>query len=141
MAVTYATVADVQARMLWPLSENEQRVCSSLLEDAAVLIDAAAPEADLNAKRIVSCRMIVRTLGSGDAGVPVGATQGSQSALGYTQSWTMGSGGAAAEIYLSRIDKRYLGVGNQLGSRSPVEQLAPPPPFAPPPPPETEAAP
>lgn len=134
MAVTYATVADVQARLLWPMNADEQRVCATLLEDAAVLIDQVAPEADLNAKKVVSCRMIVRSLGTGDAGVPVGATQGSQSALGYSQSWTMGSGGAAAELYLSRIDRRYLGAGNRLGSHSPVEHLAPPPP-------ETEAQP
>lgn len=127
MATTYATVQDVQARMTREMSSDEQSVCSALLEDAAVLIDAVARQASADAKKIVSCRMLLRAIGSGDVGVPTGATQGSQSALGYSQSWTIGSGGAAAELYLSRIDRRYLGAGNQIGSYSPVQELCPQP--------------
>lgn len=55
---------------------------------------------------------------------PTGASQGSASALGYTQSWTM-SGGSVGELYLSKPEKRLLGVGNRIGARSPVEDLVP----------------
>ncbi len=120
----YATVADIQARMTRTLSGDEQTVCMSLLEDVAVLIDAYAPNADSYVKKVVSCRVIIRALGNGgDCTVPVGATQGSLSALGYSQSWTMGSG-STGELYLSREEKRLLGRGNSIGSYSPVEALA-----------------
>ena len=47
------------------------------------------------------------------------------SALGYSQSWTVGSGGSVSELYLSKTDKKYLGVGNAIGSYSPVQELVP----------------
>ena len=122
-ATTYATVADVQARLTRDLSEDEQTVCASLLEDAALLIDSVAPKASADVKKTVSCRLVLRSIGSGDVGVPVGATQGSQSALGYSQSWTVSGGGAAGELYLNRTDRRMLGLGNQIGSYSPVQEL------------------
>jgi hypothetical protein len=76
------------------------------------------------AKATVSCSMVIRAMGSqGDLTVPTGATQGSASALGYSQSWTFGNG-ATGELYLSRTEKRLLGVGNRIGSYSPVQELA-----------------
>ena len=59
-----------------------------------------------------------------DAGIPMGATQGSMSALGYSQSWTIGSG-SAGELYLGKLEKKLLGCGNSIGSYSPVEALVP----------------
>ena len=53
--------------------------------------------------------------------IPAGASQGSMSALGYAQSWSIGGGGAVGEIYLSKVEKLMLGAGNSIGSRSPVE--------------------
>lgn len=123
--MAYATVEDVQTRMVRTLTEDEQIVCGALLEDAAVLIDSVAIGADEIAKKVVSCRIVIRALGDGSsAGVPLGATQGSQSALGYSQSWTIGSGGGAGELYLSKIDRQYLGKSNQIGSFSPLEALS-----------------
>ena len=128
----YATVADVQARMTRQMSTAEQTVCGNLLDDAAVIIDAYNKDAAADAKKVVSIRMVIRALGDGDsAGAPMGASQGSQSGLGYSQSWTMSSGGAVGELYLSRLDKKLLGVGDRIGSRSPVENLVPPPPTPP----------
>ena len=116
----YATVADVQKRMLLTLSEAEQNVCESLLQDAAEIIDAFAPNSYEEKKLIVSCRMVMRALGDGtDTGVPIGATQGSQSALGYSQSWTI-SNGANGELYLSKIEKRLLGLGDRIGAYNPL---------------------
>lgn len=124
MATTYATVSDVQARMTRTLSSAEQTLCGTLLEDAAVMIDEYAQNAAADAKKIVSCRMVIRAIGDGNSlGTPLGATQGSMSALGYSQSWTIGSGGGAGELYLGKSDRQLLGKGDVIGSYSPVEQL------------------
>lgn len=123
--MSYATAEDVQRRMVKPLSDDQMDVCAALLDDAGVLIDAIAPNASDEAKATVSCSMVIRAMGSqGDLTVPTGATQGSASALGYSQSWTFGNG-ATGELYLSRTEKRLLGVGNRIGSYSPVQELAP----------------
>jgi hypothetical protein len=69
--------------------------------------------------------MVERALGDGgEAGIPMGATQGSVSALGYSQSWTIGSG-STGELYISKIEKKLLGAGNAIGSYSPTEDLVP----------------
>ena len=122
--MAYATVNDVQDRMTRQMSAAEQGVCSTLLDDAAVIIDAYNSEADAGAKNLVSVRMVTRAIGDGtDAGIPMGATQGSMSALGYSQSWTMGSSGSTGELYLSKLEKKLLGVGDHIGSYSPTEEL------------------
>lgn len=122
--MAYATTEDVQARMTRQMSETEQAVCASMLNDAAVIIDLFNADAPEDNKTIVSCRMVIRQLGDGtDAGIPIGATQGSMSGLGYSQSWTV-SGGSTGEMYLSKLDKQLLKLGNRIGSYSPVEELA-----------------
>lgn len=121
--MAYASVADVQARMTRQLSLPEQTIAETLLEDAAVIIDSWNEKAGDSPKKIVSCNMVIRKLGDGeDSGIPIGATQGSMSGLGYSQSWTMGSG-STGELYLAKADKKLLGVCNQIGSYSPVEEL------------------
>lgn len=119
----YATIEDIQNRIMRDLSSEEQDVCGTFLDDAAVIIDSYNSQADQEAKKVVSCRMVIRSIGSDNSGVPVGATQGSSSGLGYTSSWTVGSGGAVGELYLSKLDKKLLGYGNKIGSHSPVEDL------------------
>ena len=122
--MVYATAEDVQRRMVKPMSAVQTNVCTALLEDAAALIDSIAPDASNEARLTVSCSMVIRAMGSqSEVGVPVGATQGSASALGYSQSWTI-SNGSTGELYLSRTEKRLLGGGNEIGSYSPVEELA-----------------
>ena len=122
----YATVSDVQARMTRTMSSDEQTMCATLLDDAAVVIDAYNVNALADAKKIVSCNMVIRKLGDGeDSGIPIGATQGSMSGLGYSQSWTMSGGGSTGEMFLAKIDKKLLGVSNKIGSYSPVEELVP----------------
>lgn len=121
--MAYATVEDVQARMQRTLSEQEQTICATLLDDAAVIIDAFNKLASDSAKLVVSCRMVMRSLGDGDSsGIPMGATQGSMSGLGYSQSWTIGSG-SAGELYLAKLEKELLGLGNKIGSHSPLEDM------------------
>ena len=123
--MAYATISDIQSRMTRSMSEAEQVVCSNLLDDAAVIIDAYNSAADMGAKKLVSVRMTLRAVGDGtDAGIPMGATQGSMSALGYSQSWTIGAG-SAGELYLGKLEKKLLGCGNSIGSYSPTEALVP----------------
>ena len=121
--MAYATYLDVQARMSRTLSESEQAICTTLLDDAAVIIDLFNSEAPADVKKVVSCRMVIRAIGDGESGgVPVGATQGSMSGLGYSQSWTISSG-STGELYLAKLEKQMLGKGNAIGSYSPVQEL------------------
>ena len=123
--MAYATLSDIKGRITRSLSTAEETVCTNLLDDVAVLIDAYNVNAPSNAKKIVSCNAVIRAIGNGETDIPMGATQGSMAALGYSQSWTMGSGGAVSELYLARADKRLLGSGNSIGSYSPIEELVP----------------
>lgn len=120
----YATVTDVTDRMVRELSEKEQAVVGNLLDDAAVLIDAFNVDASPDSKKIVSCRMVIRAIGDGSSEIPAGATQGTISALGYSQTWTMGTNASVGQLYLDRTDKAMLGGGSKIGSYSPVEELA-----------------
>ena len=121
---SYATKNDVQARLAWTMDTTQQGICTNLLDDAAVMIDTVGASASTDIKKLVSIRMVMRALGDGNvSGVPMGATQGSQSALGYTQSWTISNGGSG-ELYLSKAEKLMLGANNNIGSYSPVQELA-----------------
>lgn len=121
----YATVSDVQARMTRTMSLAEQSVCAQLLDDAQVIIDSYNAQASSDNKKVVSCRMVIRALGSGgDATTPIGATQGSMSGLGYSQSWTIGAG-TTGELYIAKLEKKLLGTGDKIGSYSPTEALVP----------------
>lgn len=123
--MAYATIEDVTAGMMRDVSEDETRVLAQLLDEVAVLIDAYNSKASVDAKKLVSVRVVRRQIGDGEgSSVPIGATQGTVSALGYSQTWTLSSG-SAGEAYLSKIDKALLGKDNAIGSRSPVEDLVP----------------
>ena len=123
--MAYAEITDVEAGFR-TLPEDERERCSALLKEAAVIIDSYNPDAGQEAKKLVSCRMVRRQLGEPDSaeGVsfPMGSTQGTASALGYSQSWTMG-GGSSGELYLSKLEKKLLGVGSRIGAHSPLEDL------------------
>lgn len=119
---SYATWEDIQARITRDLSEDDKTLCTTLLGDAGVIIDTFNVNASSDAKLVVSCRMVIRAIGD-DNDIPMGATQGSMSALGYSQSWTMSGGASVGELYLSKLDKQLLGYGNKVGSYSPVEEL------------------
>ena len=122
--MAYATVSDIESRLPSGLSDEQRAVCEHLLEDAAVIIDAYNAKASADNKRVVSCRMVIRAVGDlSDAGVPVGASQGTISALGYSQTWTMSTGNTAGELYLAKLDKKLLGVSDRIGSYSPVQSL------------------
>lgn len=122
--MAYATVDDVQAGLIRTLSVREREVCSTLLDRAAGIIDSCNQDADADAKKDVSCMMVERAIGSSDTdGIPIGATQGNMSALGYQQGWMI-SNGAVGELYLTKLEKQRLGRGNRIGSYSPAQELA-----------------
>lgn len=119
----YATVADVESGFR-DLDTAEETRCSALIDEAGIIIDSYNDEASDEVKKVVTCRMVRRAIGDGDSSfqVPIGATQGSMSALGYQQSWTMSSG-STGELYLSKLEKHLLGLGDKIGSHSPLEDL------------------
>ena len=124
--MAYATLADIETRTKRTFSGEDAAAVNALLEDAAVMIDAYCASASNDAKRVVSCRMVVRAVGGEEAAMfPIGASQGSMGAGGYTQSWTIGSGGATGELYLGKADKALLGGGNRIGVRNPLEEMVP----------------
>ena len=123
--MAYATVQDVEDRTPHTFTADEESVISTLLDDAAVMIDAYRSAASPDAKKVVSCRMVLRIVGDDGSTFPVGASQGSMTAGVYTQSWTMGSGGGTGELYLSKQDKLTLGGSDMIGSYSPAEELVP----------------
>jgi hypothetical protein len=119
--MAYATVEDVQSRMSKAMTGEEQNICSNLLDDAAVIIDSYNAEASGAAKKLVSCRIVGRAMSACDMDIPLGATQGSKVGLGYTESWTINSGGSIGELYLGKTEKKLLGYSGNIISRSPLE--------------------
>ena len=120
----YAEVYEVEAGFR-ALDFEEKTRCYALLEEAATVIDAFNSEAEGERKKVVSCRMVRRQLDAGGretVGFPTGASQGSASALGYSQTWSM-PGGSVGELYLSKLEKQLLGIGNKIGARSPLEGM------------------
>lgn len=121
--MAYATATDTENGFR-TFDSDDKAKCEALLEEAAVIIDAYNSDAPEDAKKVVSVRMVRRALGDGgDLSVPMGASQGTVSAMGYSQSWTL-SNGSAGELYISKLEKKLLGYGNSIGSYSPVEGLA-----------------
>lgn len=114
----YASIEDLKSRSRKVFSPEEEKLCDVLLEDAGAMVDAYNANAPEEAKKIVSCTMILRTISNDAYQVPVGSTQGTVSALGYSQTWTMGSG-STGELYLSKADKKLLKTNSRLGFASP----------------------
>lgn len=115
----YATTQMVAAGFRELTADEEDR-CAALLEEASVLIDATGTTAKDEIKALVSCRMVRRALGDSDTTIPLGATQGTISAGGYSQSWTVGASGTTGELYFGRLEKKLLGIGNAIGAGNPL---------------------
>lgn len=119
---TYATYQDVQKRLGKTFDTTEQDICNILLERAALEIDSYNANATSDAKKSVSVEAVARAMNE-TSDVPMGASQGSMSAMGYSQSWTMPNGGSVGSVYLSKSDKRLLGVGDAIGASNPLLAL------------------
>ena len=120
--MAYATIENLESGFR-ELTANERNVAEALLEEASIVIDAyARANTDLTAKVVVSCNMVRRAIGDNSGqSLPMGATQGTISAGGYSQSWTLASGGTG-ELYLTKLDKRLLGASNSIGASNPFVQ-------------------
>ena len=117
----YADFGDLQKRTGKDLSEKKE-ICEALLSDAAVIIDTYGLYASPEAKEIVSCNMVLRAISAGDDTMtPLGATQGTVSALGYSQTWTVSGGGSVGELYLTKVEKRMLGCNSKIGASNPYD--------------------
>ena len=119
---TYATYEDVQKRLGQTFYTTQIDICDILLERAALEIDSYNANATADAKKSVSVEAVARAMNE-TSDIPMGASQGSMSAMGYSQSWTLSSGGTVGSVYLSKSDKRLLGVGNQIGASNPLSVL------------------
>ena len=118
--MAYATYEDVETRLGVTFTETEQGICNSLLNLAAAEIDSyTTSTATDEIKKIVSVESVARAMNVA-SDVPMGASQGSMSALGYSQSWTMPTGGSVGSIYLSKAEKKLLGIGNAIGASNPL---------------------
>ena len=113
--MAYATCEDIQRRNGMDVLDPDY--VTALLDDAAVIVDAYNKNATEAAKKLVSCNMVIRTIGSRDEGVPIGTTQATTSAMVYSQTWTNTNG--SGELYLTKLDKKILGVGNRIGCTNP----------------------
>lgn len=122
--MAYATYEDVEIRIGKTFTETEQSTCTSLLGRVALMIDSysAADNKSDEIKKEVSVNTVSRVMVDSGMEIPVGASQGSMSGLGYAQSWTIGSGGSVGELYFAKADRKLLGIGNRIGSYSPVEE-------------------
>lgn len=120
--MAYAAYTDVEKRLGRTFSSTEQEVCNTLLERAALLIDSYNASASADIKKSVSVETVARAMNV-TPDVPMGASQGSMSGLGFSQSWTMQSGGAVGDIYLSKADKKLLGVGDAIGASNPLSSI------------------
>lgn len=116
----YATVEQVEDGFR-TLDSDEKALANALIEESAIIIDAYNSKAATDVKKVVTCRMVRRAIDSSST-FPMGASQGTMTAGPYSQNWTVGSG-SVGELYLSKLEKQLLGVGNKIGSYSPVEGL------------------
>lgn len=121
----FASVEDYEARYG---DADEPEILAEILMDATREIAAALDKANISyidvsedfaARLMQACRsMAYRAMGSGDSDVPLGATQFSEGADGYVQSFSLGN--PFGEVYLSKAERRLLGIGAaKIGFASP----------------------
>lgn len=117
----YASADDVSDGFR-TLSTDEAEKCNALIIEASAMVDALAPNASHERKLLVVCRMVRRVLGGSIDAVPMGTSQGTVSALGYSQTWSLGAGGSLGELYVGKSDKMLLGLSNKIGVSNPFAE-------------------
>lgn len=110
--MAYATVDDLEAR--WrTLTDTEKTRAGVLLGDAQVRLDAECPpsapptEAELEARKIVSCEMVKRSMLNSEAAAGVGSTQATAGPFSQSFNYTNPTG----DLYLTKGDRKLLGCG------------------------------
>lgn len=115
MAVPFATLPDLE--LSWPAITVEQAEdAPQKLAEASLIIRALKPDIDAlilagtmdpDLPKMVVCGMVKRALKTPDAGEGVGTQQ--QTAGPFSQSFTYTN--PDGNLYLSKLDKRLLGIG------------------------------
>ena len=112
----FATVEDYERRY-GPCADRAG--LEEALADATRLIEAEcrASGVDVSDPALAGALMQVcraaaaRAMQAGESGAPLGATQFSQGAGGFSESWSLAN--PSAEVYLTKADRAMLGVGAQ----------------------------
>lgn len=116
--MTYATTADVEVLLERTFSESETAKSDKLLGYAAIILDSLAATEDTAILGMVSCSMVARLMGAGNADM-MGATSTSMTAGPYSQSLTWST--PYGDMFLTKMDKRLLGVtSGYIGTIRPV---------------------
>lgn len=114
----FATVEQYEARYG---AADDRKALAEVLMDATREIAAeldregisyASPGVELADRLMQACRsMAYRAMGAGETGVPFGATQYSQGAVGMTESYSLGN--PYGEVYVSKAERKLLGLDRQ----------------------------
>lgn len=90
------------------LMDATRAICAEL-DKAGIPYDG--PDEGFADRLMQACRsMAYRAMGPDSSEVPLGATQFSQGADGYTQSFTLGN--PYGDVYMTKAEKRLLGIGS-----------------------------
>lgn len=118
--MAFATVQDLESR--WrELTEDEAERAEVLLDDAAVYLSAlvvvdAEDEQQQEALKIVSCNIVRRMMNVSDD--LYGVSDATMTADIYSQRYTFAGGGG--NMYITKPEKRMLGIGGTLTNIRPV---------------------
>lgn len=110
--MAYATYSDIEAR--WrTLSTDEQAQATTLLEDAAAMLDSLVdidPEDETQAYllKVVSCSMVIRSMvASASDAFGIEQLQATMGPFGQTARFTNPTG----DLFLTKAEKSLLGIG------------------------------
>ena len=105
--MVYATVEEVEAGFR-TLSDDEKTLCSALLAEAGIVIDAYSQDAPFERKQLVSCRMVRRQLDAGTGGQGAAMLEG----LGENEAG-VGRDGGRGETLVRAVPRAADVGGNQ----------------------------
>lgn len=117
----FAEVHDIEAR--WrALTVEETARADALIADASAILESLVSvvgedERQAELLKTVCCSMVIRAM-SATAADSYGATQMSMTAGAYSQSWTYSN--PTGDLYLTRLEKRLLGIGVGLIGWAPL---------------------
>ena len=119
---SYATVSDIESRIMHAISDNKKSYVNAMILDASSYIDEFLSEYEISATSdAIKKRVCVDLVASwySTASIPAGAESISQSAGNVSQNVNFGSSGAASARSpwsFSREQKRMLGMRETWGS-------------------------
>ena len=118
--MAFATVYDVEQR--WRvLDEAEKWRCEALIGDASAmlkrLVDVREGDADQAALLLATCcNMVIRAMSASQSD-GFGLSQQTMTAGPYSQSFSYSN--PSGDLYLTRMEKRALGIGAAIGTIPP----------------------